>query len=190
MALTVLKNEHEHLDEDVIIYNIFQDILDFSIKQVKSFSVLTKFLSKTASLLVEFSFTCMFSADCPSWDRLIAKILFSRFPREVKGEFSSLIREFPPSLPSYEIQGRAVKCLPIKGSNSSHFTPNSEQGTVRDVQLRPRSNTTWKDSSFHVNSVFCMHFGSSTNLTPVLCITFGRNGEIVFANCLLDIGSG
>lgn len=34
MALTVLKNEHEHLDEDVIIYNIFQDILDFSIKQV------------------------------------------------------------------------------------------------------------------------------------------------------------
>lgn len=37
--------------------------------------------------------------------------------------------------------------------------------------------------------MFCIHFGSSTNLPPVLCMIFGGNSESSSDNCLLDTSS-
>ncbi|CAE1235943.1 unnamed protein product [Acanthosepion pharaonis] len=82
----------EYLDKDEIIDNLFQEILDFSVKREISFSSLTQFIFWITSFLMELEsfFNCAFSYDQSSGARLVAKILFSKFPREVKGEMIRL----------------------------------------------------------------------------------------------------
>ncbi|CAE1285229.1 unnamed protein product [Acanthosepion pharaonis] len=105
--------------------------------------------------------------------------LFSKFPREVKGELIQLSGDTK----------KAIKRLPIKGDNSSDTAHNPERSSFRDAESRLRSNPTWKDSSFRVDSASRTYSGSSTNLPPVLCVSFGRNCESVSVMCLLDTGS-
>lgn len=158
-ALTVLKNEY--IDEDEIIDNIFQDILDISIRRKKHFATLTKFISKTTSLLAELEspFGCTFSDDRSSGVRLMAKILISRFPRKIKSEIIQLFGKRILTLSIILCDTREiVKRFLIKGSDSFDPAPNAERRTLRDGQSRPRFNVTRKDSSFRT------HFGSSTNL--------------------------
>lgn len=80
VSFTVLKNKY--IEEDEIIDNIFQDILDFSIKQEKHFATLTEFISKIASLLaqLESSFGCIFSDDRASGARLYGKNFIFQIP--------------------------------------------------------------------------------------------------------------
>lgn len=114
----------------------------------------------------------------------MAKILFSRFPKEIKGEIIHLFgkRILPTLFTILCDTMEAVKHLFIKASDSFDSIPDVERGTLRDTRSRHRSNATRKDCSF------CMHFGVPL-ICSLFCVWFGRNSKKVSANWLLDTGS-
>ena len=98
-ALSVLKKEY--LDVNDSIDKIFQDIIDFSPPPKEcSYADLGGFISRTASILEELasSLHCDFSGDDSTGARLMVKILFLKFPRELKGELIQLCGTRIPSL--------------------------------------------------------------------------------------------
>ena len=146
-----------------------------------------------ASLFAELegSFDCSFSNDHSSGVRLMAKILFSKFPREVRGELIQISGKRIPSLSSIlQDTKEAVKRLLIKGDKVPGSTHSTMWGSLGDVPTRPRTSTARRDSSLQVNSACRTHGGNFSSLPPVLCVTFGKDNNLVSANCLLDTGSG
>ena len=116
----------------------------------------------------------------------MAKILFLKFPKELKEEMIGLTGRRIPSLSSIlELTGEAIKRLQVKvgtSTNSSFDTGwNSSQGVARG----PKST-----SSFHIGAGPQTLPGYSRSLPPILFVTFIRRKKSVTVNCLLDTRSG
>ncbi|CAE1165830.1 unnamed protein product [Acanthosepion pharaonis] len=142
----------------------------------------------TASLLEELgnSFSCDFSVDDSGGARLMAKILFQKFPKELKGEMIGLTGKRIPSLSAIlELTSEAVKRLRVKGSASAASTFTTGQGSSQKTARRATVT-----SSFHVDSNNLTSAGYSRSLPPILLVTFFNGEKMVSVNCLLDTGSG
>ena len=184
-ALSLLKKEYLNIDE--IIDQIFQDILDYIPKKEISYLEFGEFISRTASLLEELGnpYSCDLSEDISGGARLMAKILFLKFPKELKGEMTGLTGRRIPSLSSIlELTGEAIKRLQVKvgtSANSSFDTGRNSQGVAR----RPKSI-----SSFHIGAGPQTLPGYFRSLPSIFFVTFIRGKKSVAVNCLLDTGSG
>ena len=140
--------------------------MDYIPKKEISYSEFGEFISRTASLLeLGNTYSCDFSEDNSGGARLIAKILFLKFPKELKGEMIGLTgRRIPSSSSTLKLTGEAVKRLQVKvGTSANSFDTgrNSSQGVAR----RPKST-----SSFHIDAGPQTLPGYSRSLTPPFCL--------------------
>ncbi|CAE1307976.1 unnamed protein product [Acanthosepion pharaonis] len=150
-------------------------------------SGLGQFISRTASLLEELgnSFSCDFSVDDSGGARLMAKILFQKFPKELKGEMIGLTGKRIPSLSAIlELTSEAVKRLRVKGSASAASTFTTGQGSSQKTARRATVT-----SSFHMDSNNLTSAGYSV-ACPHPIGHFFQWRKMVSVNCLLDTGSG
>ena len=185
-ALTTLKKKY--LDIDEIIDQIFQDILDYVPKKDTAYLEFNEFVSRTASLLEELgnSYFCDFSEDTSAGARLMAKILFQKFPKELKGEMIGLTGKRIPSLSAiFNLTGEASKRLLVKGGACNSSTFNAGRGYYQGSGRKAGATT-----SFHIDFKSQTSVGYSRSLPPILLVTFTRGEKTVSANCLLDTGSG
>ena len=114
------------IDEIINRYNI----LDYSHKEDGSYSDLRGFISKTASLLGEFS------GDDSGGTRLMAKILFRKFPNNLKGEMILMTGRRMATLSSIlQLTSEATKPQLIKGSVSSGSTFDTSRNPLRGLRL-------------------------------------------------------
>ena len=153
---------------DEIIDQIFQDILDYLQKKEISYSEFGEFISRTASLLEELgnTYSCDFSEDNSGGARLMAKILFLKFPKELKGEMIGLTRKRILSLSSIlELTGEAIKRLQVKIVTSADSSLDTGRISSQGVARRPKNT-----SSFHIDTIpfqkNCMWPLSSVILVP------------------------
>ena len=184
-ALSLLKKEYLNIDE--IIDQIFQDILDYIQKKEISYSEFGEFISRIASLLEELrnTYSCDFSEDNSGGAQLMAKILFLKFPKELKREMIGLTRRRIPSLSSIlELTGEAIKRLQVKLGTSANSSFDTGRNSSHGVARRPKST-----SSFHIGAGPQTLPVYSRSLPPILFVTFIRGKKSVAVNCLLDTGS-
>lgn len=187
-ALSILKREY--LDLDSTVDHIFEDILNFSPKRNAPLSELGDFISRTASMLEELGnfFSCDFSVDTSSGARLMSKILFRKFPDDLKGELMALSdRRVPPLSALFGLTGEAIKRMQIKGRSSSSLPPPTVTG--RCATRKPNQWTS-ATSSFGADVIAADSAGYSRSLPPILSVTFSYGASEVSVNCLLDTGSG
>ena len=185
-ALSLLKKEYLNIDE--IIDQIFQDILDYIPKKEIFYLEFGEFISRTASLLEELgnTYSSDFSEDNSGGARLMAKILFLKFPKELKGEMIGLTGRRIPSLSSIlELTGGAIKQLQVKVGTSANSSFDTGRNSSQGVARRPKST-----SSFHIGAGPQRLPGYSRSLPPILFVTFIKGKKSVAVNCLLDTGSG
>ena len=148
MPLSLLKKEFLNIDE--IIDQVFQDILDYLPKKEISYLEFGEFISRTASLLEELgnTYSFDFSEDNSGGARLMAKILFLKFPKELKGEMIGLTRKCIPSLSSIlELTGEAIKRLQVKIGTSANSSLDTGWISSQGVARRPKNT-----SSFHIGA--------------------------------------
>ena len=144
-ALSLLKKEYLNIDE--IIDQMSQDILDYIPKKEISYSEFGEFNTRTASLMEELgnTYSCDFSEDNSGGARLMAKIFFLKFPKELKGEMIGLTGRRIPSLSSIlELTGDAMKRLQVKVGTSANSSFDTGRNSSLGVARRPKST-----SSFH-----------------------------------------
>ena len=126
------------------------------------------------------------SADDSGGARLMAKIIFRKFPQELKGEIIALTDWRVPLLSSIlGLTDEANKRLEIKGSTST--TPTS---TIGQSTSKKSVRSTAVTSSFHVVANNSTSTGYSRTWPPILSVTFSCREKTVSVNCLLDTGSG
>ena len=116
----------------------------------------------------------------------MAKILFLKFPKELKGEMVGLTGKSIPSLSSIlELTGEAIKRLQVKIGTSANSSLDTGRISSQGVAHRPKNTF-----SFHIGAGPQTLPGYSRSLPPILFVTFFRGKKSVAVNCLLDTGSG
>ena len=116
----------------------------------------------------------------------MAKILFLKFPKELKGEMIGLTGKRIPSLSSIlELTGEAIKRLQVKIGTSAYSSSDTGRISSQGVARRPKNT-----SSFHIGAGPQTLPGYSRSWPPILFVTFFKGKKSFAVNCLLDTGSG
>lgn len=113
----------------------------------------------------------------------MAKLLFLKYPRELKGELILLCGSRIPTLSS--LLGDTVediKHLMIKGGGFARQLHKTDWGPLKETSPKSGGTSTQQNTCFQVVLDF--------QDTPTICVTFGWEGRTVSVNCLLDTGSG
>lgn len=130
------------------------------------------------SLLAEFesSFSCTFSDDGSAGACVMAKILFSSFLKEIKGEIIQFSDKRTP-LVFCVILGRQSSTSLSRGAIPLTLTLmlNEELLGIRSLGLK---------------LVLPVRILPSAYIPLIVCVSFGRNGDRLPANSLLDTGNG
>lgn len=120
----------------------------------------------------------------------MAKIIFAKFPKEVKGEMIQITgKRIPSSSSILNTTKEAVKRLLIKGDRNTSPSLNPVRSSGGRAPSEPEPSSSKRDLSFHVNSACHSQSSGSSILPPVLCVTFRKNNKQVTVNCLLNTGS-
>lgn len=185
----ILKGENLHADK--IINRVLQDIIDYT-PEKNAYSDLGNFIARTSPIRSELagSFSCDFSEDGSAGDELMAKLLFLKYSRELKGELILLCGSRISTLSSLlRDTGKAIKYLMIKGGGFARWSWGTDWGSLKGTSPKSGGTETQWGTSFQLVLDFWATWRHYNNLPPIIFVTFGRERRIVSLNCLLDIGS-
>lgn len=112
----------------------------------------------------------------------MAKLLFLKCPRELKGEFILLCRSKIATLSSLlRDTEEAIKRLIIKGGGVARRLRGVTEGDLSEI---------WRHSTRHLLSGSFGLLSRLQQLTTIICVVFGRERRTVSVNCLLNTSSG